>query len=247
MTPRAHAVVFAAVAAVACSDGTSTGAVGGADGDGGAGGGGGGGEGGGGPPQVLGKPETGVATYYAATGAGNCSFDATPNDLDVAAMDETEYAGSAACGECVAVQGPKGQVTVRVVDRCPECEVGHLDLSKEAFAKIADVSAGRVPITWQVVACDVAGNVAYHYKDGTSQYWTAIQVRNHRLPVAKLELQKGGAFVEVQRAEYNYFVVSDGAGPGPVTVRVTSIDGQTLTDTLPAAASDVTEPGSGQF
>jgi hypothetical protein len=35
----------------------------------------------------------GIATYYDATGAGNCGFDATPGDLDVAAFDANSYAG----------------------------------------------------------------------------------------------------------------------------------------------------------
>lgn len=101
------------------------------------------------PP--LGQDQHGDGTYYGATGAGACSFDATPSDLDVAAMNAPQYAGSAVCGECVAITGPKGGVTVRIVDLCPECKSGDLDLSQEAFAKIADVSAGRVKITWRVV------------------------------------------------------------------------------------------------
>ena len=198
--------------------------------------------------SYAGKSETGVATYYDATGAGNCSFDATPGDLDVAAMDAPEYDNSNVCGECVAVTGPKGSVTVRIVDQCPECEVGHLDMSQSAFAKIADVSAGKVPITWNVVECNVTGPLSYHYKEGSSQYWTAIQVRNSRLPISKLEIESGGgAFTSIDRADYNYFVDASGAGTGSVTVRITSIDGQQVTDTLPAPASDVSVPGTVQF
>jgi expansin (peptidoglycan-binding protein) len=195
----------------------------------------------------LGQPETGQATYYAATGAGNCSFDPTPNDLNVAAMNHVEYANSAACGACVRVVGPKGTVTVRIVDQCPECPQGNLDLSEQPFAQIADVSAGRVPITWQEVPCDVTGNVAYHYKDGSSQYWTAIQVRNHRLPIAKLEIMIAGAYAEVPRMDYNYFVLASGAGPGNVSVRITASDGQQLEDVLPSPSSNVTVLGHAQF
>jgi expansin (peptidoglycan-binding protein) len=200
-----------------------------------------------GPAVNVGELQNGIATYYDADGSGNCSFDATPNDLDVAAMNQEQYANSAACGSCVLAKGPKGQVTLRIVDRCPECQKGHLDLSREAFAKIAEPKDGRVSITWQVVSCSVQGNVAYHFKDGSSQYWTAIQVRNHKLPIQKLEIKKGGAFTELARQEYNYFVAEEGAGPGPVEVRITATDGQTLEDTLPAAASDLDAPGSHQF
>jgi expansin (peptidoglycan-binding protein) len=200
---------------------------------------------GGGTP--LGQDVAGIATYYDATGEGACSFDATPTDLDVAAMNGDQYGDSSVCGECVAIDGPKGKVTVRIVDKCPDCQTGQLDLSQSAFAKIADVSAGRVSITWRVVSCSVSGNVSYHYKDGTNEDWTAIQVRNHRLPIAKLEIGGASGVTAVKREDYNYFVDSKGAGPGPVKVRITSIDGQTIEDTLPAAASDIDAPGASQF
>jgi len=196
---------------------------------------------------ISSTPEQGVATYYAATGDGACGFGPSPNDLNVAAMDQPEWNGSAVCGECVAVTGPKGSVTVRIVDLCPECEPGHLDLSQQAFAQIADVSAGKVSITWKVVPCDVTGNVEYQIKDGSSQYWTAIQVRNSRLPVAKLEWMQSGAWTDVSRASYNYFVVSSGVGPGSYQVRITSSTGETLVDTLPPVQPSTVVQGSGQF
>jgi expansin len=233
------AFAVAAILVAACGSSSS------GNGAGGGGGGSGGGSSGGG--QTLGQSETGVATYYAATGAGACSFDASPDDLNVAAMDQPEWNGSAVCGECVAVTGPNGSVTVRIVDLCPECETGHLDLSQQAFAQIADVSAGKVPITWQVVACDVTGDIAYELKDGSSQYWTAIQVRNSRLPVTTLEWLDGGAWTSVEREDYNYFVVASGVGPGSYQVRVTAVDGEQLEDTLPPVQADATVQGSGQF
>jgi expansin len=194
----------------------------------------------------LSAPESGVATYYDADGTGACSFDAT-SDLDVAAIDMPEWNGSAPCGECVAVAGPKGDVTVRIVDLCPGCETGHLDLSMSAFAKIADVSAGRVPITWHVVPCAVSGDVQYRYKEGSSQYWTAIQVRNSRLAVSSLELMTSGAWQSVMRSDYDYFVDAAGAGSGSLMVRITAADGEQLVDTLPPVQSALVVDGSGQF
>jgi expansin (peptidoglycan-binding protein) len=198
------------------------------------------------PP--LGQPENGRATYYGADGSGNCGYDPSPNDLDVAAMDAAEWNGSAVCGECVAITGPKGSVTVRIVDQCPDCESGHLDLSQEAFAKIADVSAGNVPITWQVVACSPSGPVQYFIKDGSSQYWTAIQVRNSKYAISKLEWKSGaGAYANVNRVDYNYFVVDQGVGPGPYSVRITSSTGAVLEDTMPAVVASSTITGGAQF
>ncbi|KAJ1927644.1 hypothetical protein IWQ60_002747 [Tieghemiomyces parasiticus] len=52
------------------------------------------------------------------------------------------------CGQKALVTGPKGSVTVTIVDKCPPCKSGDLDLSVGAFDQIADQAAGRVPVRW---------------------------------------------------------------------------------------------------
>ncbi|MCP3142026.1 expansin EXLX1 family cellulose-binding protein [Pyxidicoccus xibeiensis] len=200
---------------------------------------------GGGTP--LGEEQKGIATFYDATGAGNCSFEPT-GDLMVAAMNTPQYAGSAACGQCVDIIGPKGSVRVRIVDRCPECESGHLDLSREAFAKIAEMKDGRVDITWTPVSCDVAGNLEYHFKDGSNAWWTAVQVRNHRLPIKKMEWKSGSSgWKDMPRQDYNYFLNESGMGQGSFSLRVTATDGQQVEDTFPAVLDDDSADGASQF
>lgn len=197
----------------------------------------------------LSAVRTGEGTFYGATGGGNCSFDATPQNLMVAAMNQTDYAGSALCGAYVSATGPKGTVTVRIVDRCPECQPGDIDFSAEAFALIADPAAGRVPISWQVVAGDVDGPVAYRYKEGSTRFWTAIQVRNHRVPIATLEIKPTGAseWIAVPRAEYNYFVHPVEIAAGSLQVRITASTGAVLLDTLPEPSGGLVVAGQAQF
>lgn len=191
----------------------------------------------------------GIATYYDATGAGACSFDPSPNDLMVAAMDADEYDNAAVCGAYVKVTGPKGTITVRIVDLCPECKTGHLDLSQEAFALIADLPEGIVPITWQVISPNLNGPIAYHFKDGSNQWWTAVQIRNHRNPIAKFEYRDGnGQWVAVPRTDYNYFVQTNpGMGTGPYTFRVTDSYGNVLVDGGIPFIVNGTVDGAGQF
>ena len=198
--------------------------------------------------RALSEYQDGLITFYDANGSGNCSFAPSPQDLDVAAMNIGQYQNSAVCGTCVEIEGPKGNLRVRIVDSCPDCStLGHLDLSREAFAKIANPVDGRVKVRWRMVTCDVRGPIRYHFKDGSSPWWTAIQVLNHRLPVTKLEYWKNGAWVPVKRVSYNYFVEPSGMGAGSIKVRVTASDGQTLEDTLPEAASNKTVDGAAQF
>src|SRR6266545_5000165 len=176
------------------------------------------------PPAVWDEEpaRAGEATYYDADGTGNCSFDPSPADPMVAAMNQVDYEGSGACGACAAIDGPQGSVTVRIVDRCPECPRGDIDLGPDAFARIARLSAGRVAITWRYVPCDVDGPVRYRFKEGSNPFWTAIQVRNHRHAVASLEARPaGGDWRPLARETYNYFVQADGLGEGPLDLRVT--------------------------
>jgi expansin (peptidoglycan-binding protein) len=233
--------------------GSGTGGSGTGSGTGGSGGSGTGGSGTGGsataPGQTLGVARSGNATFYSATGAGHCSFDATPHDLMVAAMNRTDYAGSYACGSFVTVKGPLGTVTVRITDECPECPKGHIDLSAQAFAKIAKPVTGIVPITWTVVPGDVQGPIQYRYKEGSTRYWTAIQVRNHKLPITKLEIMPSGSktWINVSRMDYNYFVYAPPIAAGSVQVRVTAEGGATLQDVLPEPKGGLVVNGRGQF
>lgn len=115
-------------------------------------------------PVTQNPPQAGIITYYDATGAGACSFSPSPQNLMVAAMNAEQWDGSAVCGSYVEVNGPQGSIVVRIVDLCPECKSGHLDLSREAFAVIANPIDGRVAVTWRSVSPELSGPVAYHSK-----------------------------------------------------------------------------------
>jgi expansin (peptidoglycan-binding protein) len=202
----------------------------------------------GGDCQSAPAEASGDGTYYAATGAGNCSFPASPDDLRVAAMNAVDYCTADWCGACVNVTGPQGSVTVRIVDQCPECAQGDLDLSPEAFEMVSPLSAGRIPITWHEVPCDVSGPIAYHFKDGANAYWTAIQIRNHRYPIATVEARDaGGSYTSMPRLEYNFFVEEAGLGPGPYALRVTDTRGHVIEDDGVELGDDVTRTGGAQF
>lgn len=186
---------------------------------------------------------TGTATFYAADGTGNCSFDAEPTPM-VAAVAAPDWNGSAHCGRCLRVWGPDGVVDVRVVDQCPECPSGHLDLSAEAFDVIADPLDGLVPVAFRSIECPVAGPLAIREKEGSNPWWLALQVRDHRYAVAAVEIRQSGSvtWTAMARQDYDYFLVTD-TGDGidfPVDLRVTDVHGHAVQDD--GALSQVT-PG----
>lgn len=188
----------------------------------------------------MGGSHSGEATFYDPNGNGNCSFGTDVLGRDIAALNNPDYDMAAWCGACAEVTGPKGKITVLIQDRCPECKSGDLDLNPEAFDKIADHAAGRVKITWNFVSCEVTGPVKYHFKEGSSAGWTAVQILNHRLPVAKFEYSRdnGATWKSVSRVEYNYFLEEGGFGPNITLVRITSATGKVLEDMLPIPTSD---------
>ena len=193
---------------------------------------------------LVGEEYKGEGTFYGATGAGHCSLDAAePGEpLMFAAMNAEQYDNSEACGAYVEVSGPKQEegaepIIVKIVDECPECQPGDLDLSLEAFGLIADPNDGRVPISWHLVNPGKTDPIIYHSKEGsTNEYWTAIQIRNSNAPISMLEMQEDdGSWTELKREPYNYFIDSDGVGAGEQTFRITNTLGQTIVETFEPA------------
>lgn len=119
---------------------------------------------------------------------------------------------------------------------------------KQGIATYYDYSGSSGVACGYGITADT-GVAAYEFKDGSSQYWTAIQVRNHRLPIAKLEYEKNGTFTDMPRAEYNYFIDKRGVGvqPGGITLRVTAEGGQVLIDKIPDVQAGKVVDGSVQF
>jgi len=175
---------------------------------------------------------TGRGTYYGYTGGGNCSFPPPKKGVLTAAMNQADYDTATACGAYVEVTNlANGEtVVVRIDDRCPECAPGDVDLSTEAFAKIAPLETGVLAISWRYVS-GPSTPARVVFQDGSSQWWTSIQVRNHRNPVATLAYRPSGtktAFMPLERQMYNYFVAPAGMGPGPYDLKITDVFGDVL-------------------
>lgn len=183
------------------------------------------------PPAAA--ATTGKATHYEATGGGttngNCSFPALPANQLYVAVSPAEYAKGAACGTYLDVSGPKGKVRVVVMDQCPECATGHIDLSKTAFAKIGTLSDGIIPVTYSTVKNPTVPSLSFRFKNGSSQWWFALQVLDHGNRLASVSVKVNGVWKSATRADYNYWIYQPGAGPGPYTVKIVDIYGQQTT------------------
>lgn len=189
----------------------------------------------------------GVATWYDTDGNGACLFGPS-SDVMTAAMNTRDYETSKACGAYVRVRAANGaSVTVRITNLCPgDCRPGQLDLSPQAFAKLAAPVTGQIPITWTLVSPAKADPISIRYKDGSSQYWCAIQVIGHRNPVARLEVRTSSGWVRLARTGFNYFLSEKGNGCGGA-IRISDIYGERVTtDALPVRPM-VVQPTRVQF
>ncbi|MEV6415690.1 expansin EXLX1 family cellulose-binding protein [Kribbella sp. NPDC051718] len=190
----------------------------------------------------------GVATSYeAGDGNGACLYGPS-GDMMIAAMNHTDYESAKACGAYVLVRAANGaSITVRIVNECPlPCAPGQLDLSHQAFSKLASLSVGRLPITWTLVSPAASGTISIRYKTGSSRYWCGVQAIGHRNPLAALEVRTTKGWLKLHRTDYNYFLSTDGSGCGKA-IRITDIYGERLTIDGIALEPDVAQSTRVQF
>jgi expansin len=172
-----------------------------------------------------------MATHYDSTGGGNCSYPGpSPDHLDVA-ISHVEYGTADACGGYLDVAGPNGTVRVVITNQCPECAVGHLDLSRTAFARIAPLETGQVGVSYSLVRNPpVTEPISIRVKNGSSRWWMQIQAIDHGNPVAKFELQTADGWRSLVHTDDNFWMAENpGPGDGPFRVRITDIHGQSVT------------------
>lgn len=189
--------------------------------------------------ELAAAPGSQEATHYVLAGLPNCSYSPPADGLYVA-LPAPEYASAAQCGSYLQVTGPDGTVRVEVIDQCPECAAGHIDLSETAFARLAPLSTGLISVSYTPVTDPaLPGPLSAEVKQGSSPYWLALLIGNTGNPLASVQVETSSGWVPLARASYNYWIAASGAGPGPFTVRVTDTQGHQVT-----AAGITLSPGT---
>lgn len=176
------------------------------------------------------------ATYTGSGYSGGAALlDPIPSSMEITALDPTDYnyngINAALAGSYLEVEGPKGKTTVYVTDLYPEGANGALDLCPTSFAKIGNMVDGKINIKWHVVKAPVKGMFSYRIKEGSNPYWAAIQVRNHKYPVVKMEFLKNGSWINMEKMPYNHFIGLN-MGTGSIKIKITDIRGVSVTDTI---------------
>ncbi|KAL5343023.1 RlpA-like double-psi beta-barrel-protein domain-containing protein-containing protein [Aspergillus crustosus] len=106
-------------------------------------------------PTSNGGPYTGDLTYY-DPGLGSCGIDSTASEKICAVshvvFDAALISGNPnenpLCGLKLRIRRGERSVDVKVVDRCPGCNVDDLDVSPTVFEELGDLAEGRVLVDW---------------------------------------------------------------------------------------------------
>lgn len=148
------------------------------------------------------------------------------------------------CDTCVRLEANGRSVIAHVVTYGQETGPDDIDVSPEIDAAL-NAEAGR-EASWQFVTCPTTEPIQYTFdgRQWDNTWFFRVWVRNSRVPVEKLEYRVGSG--DWSTAEWQ----SDGAWQaasqdfaGGFALRVTAIDGQTLSDELPGL--DTFDPDRG--
>jgi expansin (peptidoglycan-binding protein) len=105
----------------------------------------------------IGQNHNGNATFYTANGTGACGDPVNASTQMLAAVPKAYWTTAnpnndpICTGISVQVTYKGKTVTVPVRDRCPSCDPSHIDLSKPAFAVLADTDLGKIHVSWKFV------------------------------------------------------------------------------------------------
>jgi hypothetical protein len=118
--------------------------------------------------------------YDPGQAAGSCGLGPFPAGGRYASLPPRGYASGRACGSYLDVYGPRGAVQAEVVDVCTECAAGTVNLSRAAFARIAEPRVGLVAVSYRT-ALDppLSGPLVLRISAAGRPGTLAVQVINH--------------------------------------------------------------------
>lgn len=193
---------------------------------------------------------TGDATTYTLSGVGAGGLDASEVSDYYAALNDPQWDGSAWCGAWVEITGPSGTSTVQIVDLCPGCPSGHLDLGPIPFMEVTGDSSGIYPISWRLVSRPGSpGPIHFYSAAGSNGYYLKLQAANIVNPVASMEIFHEGSYVAMALQSDNHYLITPGIPiVDPFTIRVTDIySNQVVSTNLTFSGTANGQDGGGNF
>ncbi|KAG7380083.1 hypothetical protein PHYPSEUDO_007789 [Phytophthora pseudosyringae] len=190
----------------------------------------------------------GTSYTLSQVSSGNCNFmSATPTaSTNYVALNQAQWDTLGNCGRCIEVSCVDAQCTaqnktavVQVLDRCPECAHGALDLSPTVYKEITGLDPNRLTVRWRFVDCPDPGTVQVCLKEGSNANWIAVQPTNGAVGVESVTVN--GATTTMLDGAYYYVSSASGADLSAVKVAITSISGDVISGTYSLTAGKCTD------
>ena len=121
-------------------------------------------------------------------------------------------------------------VVVRVTDKNNCLDDSFIYLTNDAFAVIAtNPLQAQVSAKYEYVDCPFTGNIVYHVQD-VAVSRTSVIVDNHTVGLAMVEIKDKTEWKPMKRSSSNVWEYGGLTVFSPLSFRVTSIDGEVITD-----------------
>lgn len=169
-----------------------------------------------------------VAVFYdPGTAVGSCSLGPFPAGGRYVSLPRERFGHSAMCGSYLTVQGPRGQVRAEVVDLCPGCAADMINLSRAAFAVIANPEPGSARVRyWPLGDPPLPGPVILRLGQ-TRAGLPTLQVRRHgnALAAVAVAAPRSAAWQAFRLNGNGIWVAASHLGTGPFDIRITDVQG----------------------
>ncbi|CAG5091310.1 Oidioi.mRNA.OKI2018_I69.PAR.g12962.t2.cds [Oikopleura dioica] len=195
-----------------------------------------------------GKLHKGDITVYAEKpDGGNCGYPKFSDETTkyFVALPKPMWEKGANCGRCVEIDCTAGNVgtncdagkttVAMVVDSCPECHEGDLDLSNAAWDKVSgNAGHSRFKANWKFIECPdrfmMKDTFEFHIKEGSSKWWLAVMPLNHKHKMKSIEIKKGdGAWKSMEFGTIDSFYWKGAPQVDSFELRFTLVTGQSIT------------------
>jgi hypothetical protein len=151
----------------------------------------------------------------------------------LAGVQTGQISGGALCEGCIQIDTAKGRSIVARVVTYGDTGINDIDVSPSVYAQL---NTGEYPrsMTWRWAKCPDTGTLRYEFQTEANVWWTSFWVRNPRVPVTKVEVKSANhkSFFTLRRESDGTLNDDGGFGEGEFTLRLTGMDGQTITDTF---------------
>ena len=183
----------------------------------------------------------GTASYEEVEDGSNfaCSYRALPDKAktNFVAINLPQWDEGRACGKCVNVWCTDPFCTTQfepvklmVVDLCPECKEGDLDLSIPAYEEVTGRWPHRLRVEWDWTDCGewFEDDIRMDLKDGSNAWWRAFYFSNSRYPLSSVSINGRS----LERQEFNFWTDRGYLETGPYKIVLTSLAGETIETTV---------------